>query len=176
MLSAAFQALQGGTNSPLSSLGAGQPVDFRKLREWLPATLAGLGRTEDMGEKNGAFGFAVTRAEGEYGQRGQPWIKISVTDLAAMGPMASMASMGWGAAEIDRESSAGYERTSTVQGNRVLLKFDNKSRIGSANMMVGGRFLVEIKGQNISATQLPETLQALDFNALQSLAKISTTP
>lgn len=176
MLTAAVQALQGGTNSPLQSLGAGQPVDFRKLREWLPANLAGLGRTEDMGEKNGAFGFAVTRAEGEYGQPGQAWIKISVTDLAAMGPMAAMASMGWGAAEIDRESSSGYERTSIIQGNRALLKFDNKTRSGSANLMVGGRFLVEIEGQNISATQLPDALQALDFNALTSLAKTSTSP
>lgn len=176
MLTAAFQALQGGTNSPLQSLGAGQPVDFRKLREWLPANLAGLDRTEDMGEKNGAFGFAVTRAEGEYGQPAQASIKVSVTDLAAMGPMAAMASLGWSTAEIDRESSSGYERTTTIQGNRVLLKFDNKTRSGSAKLMVGGRFLVEIEGQNISPTQLPETLQALDFNALQSLAKTSITP
>ena len=90
--------------------------------------------------------------------------------------MAAMSSLGWSTAEIDRESSSGYERTTTIQGNRVLLKFDNKTRSGSAKLMVGGRFLVEIEGQNISPTQLPETLQALDFNALQSLAKTSITP
>lgn len=176
MLSAAFQALQGGTNSPLQSLGAKQPVDFRKLRDWLPQNLGGLSRTEHMGEKTGAMGFSVTRAEAEYGQAGQAWSKVSVTDLAALGPMASMASLGWSSTEVDRETSTGYERTTTIQGNHILEIYDNKSRTGSANLMVGGRFLVEIEGQNIDSTLIPSAIQALDFNALQAIGSDVQVP
>ena len=176
MLTAAFQALQGGTNSPLQSLGATQPVDFRTLRDWLPQNFGGLSRNEQMGEKTGAMGFSVARAEAEYGQQGQAWLKISVTDLAALGPMASMASLGWASAEVDRESSTGYERTTTIQGHRTLEKYDNKTRSGSANSMVAGRFLLEIEGHNIDATQIPAALQTLDFTALQSLGSTNAVP
>jgi hypothetical protein len=176
MLTAAFQALQGGTNSPLQAIGAAQPVDFRKLRDWLPQNLGGLDRSGQMGEKTGAMGFSVARAEAEYGQPGQAWIKTSITDLAALGPMASMASLGWTSAEVDRETSTGYERTTTIQGNRALEKYDNKSRSGSASLMAGGRFLIEIEGQNIDATQIPAALKALDFNALQAIGSNVQAP
>jgi type II secretory pathway pseudopilin PulG len=34
-----------------------EPIDFRKLKELLPATAAGLSRTEATGKKNGAMGM-----------------------------------------------------------------------------------------------------------------------
>jgi hypothetical protein len=42
------------------------PVDFRKLKDLLPETLAGMSRTEATGEKTGAMGFTVSTAQAKY--------------------------------------------------------------------------------------------------------------
>ena len=41
-------------------------VDFRSLKELLPADADGLPRKEATGEKNGAAGFTISTANGKY--------------------------------------------------------------------------------------------------------------
>jgi len=165
-----FQALQGGTNNPLAAIGARPAVDFRELRALLPAEAAGLRRTAARGKKTGAFGAGVSEATGDYGEAGTPQLVMQITDLAAMGPLAAMADFGWISAEIDSEGDDGYERTTEYEGRRGVEKYRTIDRTGSAKVMVAGRFMVEIKGDNIDSAQLRAAAEAIDFDALERLA------
>jgi hypothetical protein len=49
-------------------------------------------------------------------------------------------------------------------------KYRTIDRTGSAKVMVAGRFMVEIKGDNIDPAQLRAAAEAIDFDALERLA------
>ena len=166
-----MQAFQGGTNNPLAVVGGQPAVDFRELRALLPEKLAGLPRTKAGGKKTGAFGANVSEATGEYGTPDGAQIEIKITDLGAMGPFGAMAGFGWMATEVDSESDDGYERTAQFKGRKGLEKYQTAAKSGSVNLMTGGRFTIEIEGHNIEPAQLQAAAEALDFDALDRLAK-----
>jgi hypothetical protein len=162
-------ALQGGTNSPFAAMGAQPAVDFRELRALLPEELAGLQRAHAEGRKTGAFGVNVAEATGEYGEGNGPRLEVKITDLGAMGPAAAMASFGWMATEIDSEGDDGYERTTEYQGRKGLEKYRKIDKTGSAKLIAGGRFMVEISGDNIEPSQLRTAAETIDLGALERL-------
>ena len=164
-----MQALQGGTNNPLAAMGGKRAVDFRELRDLLPAELAGLPRKSAGGEKTGAFGVNITTATGRYGADEGPRLEVTITDLGAMGPAAAMASFGWTTTEVDRESNEGYERTMQYKGRKGLEQYTTADRSGSAKVMTGGRFMVEITGYDIEPAQLKTAAESFDFDALDRL-------
>jgi hypothetical protein len=172
MMAAASQfmnALQGGTNNPLAAMGSKTAVDFRELRALLPAEAAGLRRTDANGRKTGAFGMNVSEATGQYGEGEGPRLEIKITDLGAMGPAAGMASLGWMTAEIDSEGDRGYERTTKYQGRKGIEEYRTVDKSGSAKVMAGGRFMVEITGKNIEPAQLQAAAESVDLGALERL-------
>ena len=173
MMAAAAQfmnALQGGTNNPLAAMGSKTAVDFRELRALLPAEAAGLRRTDANGRKTGAFGVNVSEAIGQYGEGEGPRLEIKITDLGAMGPAAGMASISWTATEVDSEGDRGYERTTKYQGRKGIEQYRTADKSGSAKVMAGGRFMVEISGKNIEPAQLQAAAESVDLGALERLA------
>ena len=173
MMAAAAQlmnAFQGGTNNPLAGMGGKTAVDFRELRALLPEEAAGLRRTNANGRKTGAFGVHVSEADGKYGEGEGPRLDIKITDLGAMGPAAAMASFGWTATEVDSEGDQGYERTTDYQGRKGIEEYRTIDKTGTAKVMVGGRFMVEVKGTNIEPSQLRAAIESLDLGALERIA------
>lgn len=167
-----MKAFQGGSNSPFAAMGGKPAVDFRELKALLPEQLAGLPRTEASGKKTGAFGVNVSTAEARYGGKEDgPQINLKITDMGAMGPLGAMAGLGWMSTDIDSESDNGYERTVDYKGNKGLEKYSTESKSGTATTMVGGRFMIEIEGQNIEPAQLKTAAEAFDYDALDRLAK-----
>ena len=166
-----MKAFQGGTNSPFASMGGKAAVDFRELKALLPEQISGLPRAEAGGKKTGAFGVNVSTADARYGESEGPQINLKITDLGSMGPLGAMAGLGWMSAEIDSESDTGYERTVDYKGHRALEKYSTESKSGTATIMVGGRFLVEIEGRNIEPAQLKAAAEAVDYDGLDRLAK-----
>ena len=172
MMTAAAQfmnALQGGTNNLFAAMGGKAAVDFRELRALLPAEAAGLARSYATGRKTGAFGANVAEAKGEYGANEGPRLEIKITDLGAMGPAAGMASFGWMATEVDSEGDEGYERTTQYQGRKGLETYRTIDKTGSAKVMAGGRFMIEVTGSNIEPSQLKAAIEAIDLAALERL-------
>jgi hypothetical protein len=172
MMAAAAQfmnALQGGTNNPFAAMGAKAAVDFRELRALLPAELGGLRRTNASGRKTGAFGVNVAEATGEYGEGDGARLEVKITDLGAMGPAAGMANFGWMATEMDSEGDEGYERTTDYQGRKGLEEYRTIDKSGSAKLMVAGRFMVEVSGNNIEPAQLKAAVESIDLGALERL-------
>ncbi|MBU3665170.1 MAG: hypothetical protein FGM15_04725 [Chthoniobacterales bacterium] len=170
-----LKAMQGGsTNNPLAAVGGKPAVDFRELKALLPEELAGLHRTNAGGEKSGAFGVQVAMARGDYGSPDGPRLEVKITDLGAMGQLGAMAQFGWMATDIDREDDNGYERTATFRGAKGLEKYSAAQKSGSIKVMIGGRFLIEVEGDQVEPAQLMTAVEALDFDRLTRLANRPT--
>lgn len=163
------QGLAGANTNPLASLGGKSAADFRELKKALPETLAGLRRTNARGEKAGAFGAEVSYAEGTYETEGQRLV-IKVSDLGALGPVAALAGMAWAARDVDSEGDSGYERTVQYRGHKGLEKYSSATKSGTANVAVANRFMIEITGRGIEASQLKSAAEGLDYAALEKLA------
>lgn len=137
-------------------------TDFRKLKETLPQELSGLKRTNASGERSGALGIKISKAEGQYeredGEYG--YLKLTVTDLGTM-KNAAMFGQAWLMTDFDRESDQGYERTMKYKGYPGYEKFDtsgNYSR-GEMSVIVADRFLIKAESGNLD---MDKTKSAVD--------------
>lgn len=143
------------------------PVDPTKLAAFLPSSLAGLERTGVESSSGGVGGIGGSQASARYGSD-EVTASLKVTDLAALGGFAAMGS----ALNIQssQETDTGYERVSNVNGRMVTEKWDNESRSGSYNVIVGNRFVVEAEGAGIDMAKLKAAVNDIDLRSLEKLA------
>lgn len=146
-----------------------QPVvDFRQLKTFLPEALGDLKRKSAKGEKSGAMGMTVAKAEGVYEGANEAGMTVEITDTAGIGGLGAIAQMGLAATEIDNESDDGYERTTKIGDYKGIEKYNTPSKSGSMTVMVG-RFTVQIEGRNIPAAALKTAAAAIDLKGLAAL-------
>jgi hypothetical protein len=157
-------------NKGLAGSGAGGQaalVDFRALKALLPGDLAGLARKSASGEKAGAMGFGVSKAEGTYQGSGGSRLDVRLLDGGAMATLAG--AVGLMGMEIDKETDDGYERTTKIDGWKALEKYDGRSKRGEVKVFVGGRYLVEIDGEQVTPEIMKKAIADLDFAHLAAL-------
>lgn len=145
------------------------PIDFRKLKELLPESLSGLKRTEVSGEKQGAMGFTVSRAEARYTGDDNATVKLEILDTGGIAGVASMALAAWTMAEIDKETESGYEKTTKFEGHKAFEKYDSQHKDGELNVLVADRYIVNVHGDHITIDQLKDVLKDLDLAKLSEL-------
>lgn len=145
------------------------PIDFRELKALLPETTAGLKRTEATGEKTGAMGFTVSMAKGKFGNDDGASIRIEIVDTGGIAGMATMAMAAWSMADIDKETSTGYEKTTKIEGFKAYEKYDNEGKDGEINVLVADRFVVNVHGDNVSVDQMKESLKDINLDKLADL-------
>ena len=162
-----------GAAAAAGALAAGRAsdaVDFQVLKELLPEDINGMPRTSSDGEKNSAMGFTLSRAEARYETQGtNSSIKVEISDVGAMTGAAAMAAYAWASMEVDRENETGYEKTTTIKGYRGYEKFDRQTNYGELSLMVGGRFMVELEGNEVSMDALKAALDKLDLGKLEGM-------
>ncbi len=168
--SAMMGAMAGGDGK-----GAVEPVDFRDLKALLPETMAGLKRGEASGEKTAAMGVKVSQVQARYAGDANTRVRLKIIDTGSMSGIAGMAAAGWAMVEIDRETDRGYEKTSTVDGRKMHEKWNAKDKRGEVDVIVGGRFVVELRGTGIEMKDLKQALSAIDFKKLASLKSAPAT-
>lgn len=145
------------------------PVDFRKLKELLPESAGGLKRTEASGEKNGAAGFTLSQAEGKYSDGEEAQIEIEIMDTGGIAGVAALTVAGWSMAEIDKETETGYEKTTKIDGYKAFEKYDNTSKFGEINLLVGNRYIVNIKGDHIEMDKIKSAVADIKLDKLAEL-------
>lgn len=153
------------------------PVDFRSLRELLPATLAGLPRTEATGEKTGAMGMTISKAEGQYraesddGSVDTPSLDVTITDMGALRGMGILGMAAWTMAEVDKETEGGFERTAKYQGHPAFEKFSSSDgyRNGNVQVLVARRFMVEIEGEHLDFDRIRSALDGIAVKRLEAM-------
>ncbi|MBC8151600.1 MAG: transposase [Bacteroidetes bacterium] len=148
--------------------GPVKTVDFRALKELLPADADGLPRKEATGEKTGTMGFNVSTAEGKYASAdGSERIEVDIVDAGGMGAMMGLAA--WSMIEVDKETETGYEKTTEMDGNKAYEKYDNAGKDGEIAVMVAKRFVVTAKGNGVSMDKIKATLKEVDLGKLAEL-------
>ena len=54
----------------------------------------------------------------------------------------------------------------TIKGQRAIVKYNDKGRNGEINIVVAGRFMITVKGNNVDLNTLVEYSEAIDFELL----------
>ncbi len=148
--------------------GPVKTVDFRALKELLPADADGLTRQEATGEKNGAAGFTFSTATGKYANAdNSETIELTIVDGGGSGLLMGLAA--WSMMEMDKETASGYEKTGTLSNYKSYEKYDNNDKSGEIAVLVEKRFVVTAKGNGITMDKLKATLDDVDLKKLGAL-------
>jgi len=164
-------SLGGAASGAAGAAGAGsyEPVDFRKLKEALPLELAGFEKGESSGEKNNAFGIAVSEAKTSFRTAdGNKTVRFEVTDPGSLAGPFALANM-WMNVEIDKETNDGYEKTSTANGRKIHEKWDKSSKHGVLNVVVGNRFMVEVNANGVDMNDVKALVNKIDLGKLEAM-------
>ncbi len=171
----------GAAGGMLSALGGAlggahpkQPVDFHKLEEALPASLAGLPRMQIEGGSRQALGVKGVSAKATYGNGGTPRIQIEVSDMAGVAGLVDLASAL--PATDTSESNSGYEKEVTIGGRTAHEKFENSSKHGELSTLVAKRFSVDLTGDGLSMDALENALGQVNLSSLESMKDAGGQP
>ena len=144
-----------------------EPIDFRKLKEALPQDIAGFEKGESSGEKNNAFGVSVSEAKQSFRTAdGSKRVRFEITDPGSLAGPFALANM-WMNIEVDKETSSGYEKTSTVGGRKLHEKWNKSDQHGELQIVVGNRFMVEVDAHGIEMSEVKLLINKIDVAKLE---------
>jgi len=143
-----------------------EPVHFSKLVELLPKVPSDWQADgEPRGETTSAMGFSVSMAEQSYSAEGKS-LRVKITDGAFNAPLYTVVTM---AAQFARESTEGYEKGVTIDGNPGVEKWRKDGGDASLNVVVGKRYFVEIEGSGITPELVRQVWGSVDRAKLAGL-------
>ncbi|MES2288385.1 MAG: Yip1 family protein [Pseudomonadota bacterium] len=147
---------------------AGPAIPPAELQGLMPAAIAGLQRTSIEGGTASAGGIGGSNAEAHYGS-GDNTIKLSVTDMGAMGGLAALG----GALNIEssKQNGTSYEKIGKVDGRMTTEKYDSATKSGTYSTIVADRVMVEADGTVPSIDVLKAAVTAVDLGKVAALAK-----
>ncbi len=161
----AMQALGALMNAGATNSTA---VHQSQLKALLPGEFEGMKRSRSEAGKNAAFGMNVVYAEASYKGEGAD-ITIKISDISSMGAFMKMAQFAWTQAEMESESDDGFERTTKIDGHPAQERFRNSGKQGEIQVMVDGRFMVEVEGNGLEIASYHNLLKAVDLGKLAGL-------
>jgi len=134
----------------------------------LPSAVAGMARGATANSSAGIEGLQGSTAEATYGE-GETSIKLAVTDLGAMGGLASLGS----AFNVQSSEDDGnrYERTGKVGERMFQEEYDRAARSGSYSLIIAERFSVGAEGQGVSMDQLKSAVASVNAGQLERMAR-----
>jgi hypothetical protein len=143
-------------------------VDFRRLKELLPAEAVGLPRREATGEKNGAMGMSIAQAEGKYANDDKSE-RLKITLVDAGGTAMLMGLAAWTMVDIDKETADGYERTTNIGDYKAYETYKTGAKSGQVAVLVGQRFVVTLDGRGLPMDKLRDALKQVDLDKLAGM-------
>ncbi len=153
-------------------MGGGKVVEAvgtDQLKPLAPETLAGLARTSLAAERTAAMGLQVSNVRAEYGD-GERRIRLEISDAGGASGIMGLAS--WAMVQTEREDDSGYEKTYQADGRMVREQWDSASRSGEYNLIVAGRFVVNLSGDNLEMADLKSAIREIDTDALAALKDV----
>ena len=148
-----------------------ESVDFRKLKELMPAELKGFKRSEISGEKNKVAEMSISQVTAKF--KGghaddSPRIEVQIMDYSSL-EMAQGLSAAWTTLEIDKESDDGFEKTIKVAGNPGMETWRKEGKRGEVQLLVGKRYILSVQTYNVPADQVIKVVEALPLDKLAAL-------
>ena len=143
-----------------------EPVKLQDLLATLPQ-LEGWEQQKPEGERM-TSPFPTANAKATY-IRPDASVDVEVVDSAfnqlLLAPVSMFLTAGY-----SKESTTGYEKSTTVNGQPGWEKWDSEIKAGELHALVGKRFLVSIEGDGIENVQvLKDIASKMDFSRLASL-------
>ena len=152
-------------------LGGGDTVESLTpdmLKPFLPETLGGMPRTSFEASRNAPIGIQVSNAKATYrNPQGGQELNLEITDTG--GAKGVMALAGFAGMEEDKQTESGYEKTYHQAGNLIHEEW-NKSGSGEYTVIVGGRFVVEVRGSGVASIDvLKSAISSVNLAGLEAL-------
>jgi len=142
------------------------PVSFRDMQALFP-DIDGWEKGKPIGERM-STPFAFSTAEVNY-TKGDARIELKMTD-SGLNQMLLMPYGMFLQAGYEKETSDGYEKSASVNGQPGWEKWNTESKSGEVNALVGKRFLVTIEGTGVDdAKALHDVANRIDMGKLASL-------
>jgi hypothetical protein len=166
------QAAGAGTGTGTGAVVAGKVVATAVapdvLQALLPEALGAWARTEISSSGTNAGSVGAAQANARY-RNGDQSFRLRVTDIAAMGALASMA----GALNVQSSSQTetGYEKTAMIDGRMTTEKWDSARKSGKYSVLVASRFMVEAKGEASGIDALKQAVASVGIDRLEKMAK-----
>jgi hypothetical protein len=144
-------------------------VDYQKLLPVLPDPPQGWvaekpeGSTEDVG------GFRITNVHRDY-HKGEgdkaPTAAISILDLVANPDHVSAITAAW---NNNSETSEGYNKSVTVDGNPGFEAYEKESKHATLWVMIANRYSLQIELQQQEPKELQEWVKRVDLKKLAAI-------
>ena len=134
-------------------------INFRELQELLPEKLNGYERVSKGGETAGAMGMNISTAKAKY-EKGDQKFEVNIVDTGGFG-MAMMSMAAWSQITVDREDENGYERTTTIDGNKCYEQY-KKNGDSQIAMIIDDRFIITGNGDIESEKDMKELRGLID--------------
>jgi hypothetical protein len=144
-------------------------IDYQKLLPLLPDPPQGWvadkaeGSTEDVG------GFRITNVHRDYhkgeGDKG-PTAAISILDSVANPDYVSATTAAWNSSN---ETSEGYGKSVTIDGNPGFEAFEKDSKHATLWVMIANRYFVQIELQEQDPKELQEWVKRVDLKKLAAI-------
>jgi hypothetical protein len=142
------------------------PISFNVLLPLLPEAPGGFAAAgEPRGETTQAMGFKVTEVERSY-TKGDQHLRIKIVDGAYNSFIYAGVTM---AAQFAHESTEGFEKGVTIDGNPGIEKWNKASKRSELDVVVAKRFLVSIDANPVEADFARSVYNALDKAKLAAL-------
>jgi len=144
-------------------------IDYQKLLPILPDPPQGWiadkaeGSTEDVG------GFRITNVHRDY-HKGEgdkvPTAAISILDSVANPDYVNATTAAWNS---NNESSEGYGKSVTIDGNPGFEAFEKESKHSTLWVMIANRYFVQIELQEQDPKELQEWVKRVDLKKLAAI-------
>ena len=161
-------------DAPASKPAKKPPVDFRKLKEVMPAELGGVKRSSNEGEKMSIGEMVIAQARAQYAKaepaENDPQVYVELVDYASAPEMGNVMT-AWQQMEVDKEGDNGYERTSKIKDQPAFETYQNEGKSGQIQVWVAGRFYLNVQTTNLTPEQVKKLQENLPIEKLVELAK-----
>lgn len=156
----------------LKQLNDGKDVivmDHRDMKELFPKSIGSFKLVSSESQKTGFGDIKTSIAKAEY-EDGKTKLELSIVDSGGIG-LAINAMAGWTNVEVDKETSSGYERTTTIDGHKAFESYDTDSMDGTIAMFIRNRVLYTAEITNGSERQLKRGQRAVDVDDIEKMIK-----
>ena len=144
-------------------------VAAETLKDMLPASLAGMERTDASAERNPSMGVEMTTSHARYEAADGGSIRITITDAGNMPRPMRAGLAAWAVVEYSRQTDAGHEKSGTYSGFKGMEEYDTKNRRGAIRVFVADRFVVAVEGDGVAMDSVQEALGKIDLKKLAGL-------
>jgi hypothetical protein len=142
------------------------PVSFRDLQTLFP-DLAGWEKGKPTGERMTAP-FKFSQAEVRY-TKDNSRLEIKIVD-SGFNQLLFTPFMMFMQAGYEKETSSGYEKSTTFAGQPGWEKWNTEGKNGEVNAFVGKRFILTVEGRNVADIQvLHDIIGKVDMGRLAAM-------